>query len=350
MRLLHAMIGLLALALAGTATGQRHGLRVGDGPPGLSIESWIGGDEVTIGPDQAYVIMFWERMGESDSQARAYARLKDLANRYGPRGLVCVAVSDDDAQRLVQFAQAQGSGVKGLTLAVDRRNTTRRAWLSRLDDEPEVFIVGKGKILFIGMLSDDEFEPVLKKVLGGRYDPVLAARAEPVLKAARRARDFKNYRMAVKHYDEIVALDSMVFADVALERFEMMLVDMEEPREAYGYAKDTLIAERFANDAGALRMLATKISSDPKIPRDQRDFDIALAAVERALELDGSHDSGALAAVALVHFHKGDIDKAVEVQTRAYFAARPQDKAEQKRVLRRYQGAASRSTPIGSGG
>jgi hypothetical protein len=69
-----------------------------------------------------------------------------------------------------------------------------------------------------------------------------------------------------------------------------------------------------------------------------------MTAAELSLTLEGTRDPKSLSMAALVHFHRGEIDEAVELQTRAYFLAQPDVKAGYKRVLASYKDAANRAT------
>ncbi len=151
------------------------------------------------------------------------------------------------------------------------------------------------------------------------------------------------------HYDKVVALDGSVFADVALERFQMLVSsqDMNDSEAAYTYARDELLGKLFASDALALRDLASKIALDTKIEDDVRDLDLALEAAEKALTVSGRDDPESLATLALVNYHLGNIEEAVRLQTRAYFIARPKVKPAYKRVLVSYQDAMGRAGAAG---
>lgn len=346
MRLGNLVVVALCLAITATASGQRGKLEIGDPAPGLNLDVLFAGDEVTIGTNVAYLVVFWDKMADgSNAMSSQLARLKDIATNYRHTGLTILIVSADSTDKLLDFT-GQHKVADGITLASDTRTSTRRAWAGAAGARtlPITFLVGNGKIMYMGHLGDEGFEDTLVQVISGRYDPVLQAQAEPMLAAARRARKAKNWRMATKHYDEAIALNSRVFAVVALERFEMMMVEMDEPQKANAYARAELVEKLFSGDAGALRMLAAEIVADPRIPNAHRDFDLALAAAEMALELDGGADPEALSAVARIHFNMGNISKAIDLQTGAYFSARPESKEEYRRVLRSYQAAVSRTT------
>ena len=59
MRLTSVLAVVVVFALAGTALGQRQKLSVGDQAPGLDIETWVKGDEVSIKAGKVYVVEFW---------------------------------------------------------------------------------------------------------------------------------------------------------------------------------------------------------------------------------------------------------------------------------------------------
>ncbi len=94
-------------------------------------------------------------------------------------------------------------------------------------------------------------------------------------------------------------------------------------------------------------MLAEKIGSDPKIPTEARDMDLALELAEAARSVAGRHDPKALATLALVHYRRGELDEAIEYQKQAYFVALPNCKPDYRRDLKVYQGAAKRAEMSG---
>jgi hypothetical protein len=270
--------------------------------------------------------------------------LTQLQREYKDKGLTIIGISNEEESKVTPFVRAQGKKMD-YTVAVDRRQGTNSAWMAASGQRgiPCAFIVDrKGKIAFIGNPHPDAkegFEQTLAKVMSGRYDPVAEKQANPVLKAARDARKQHNRRVASRHFDEVVALDSNIFASVGLEKFEMLLVDMGDKEQAYDYARNGLMGKAYASDPAALRMLAEKVASDPKIDKADRDMDLALEAAEAARRLAGDDDPDSMAAVAKVRFHRGEVNQAVDLQKQAYFNAAPSQKSEFKRVLGMYQSA-----------
>jgi thiol-disulfide isomerase/thioredoxin len=345
---LRTLVGaVVGLAITVAASGQQR-LSVGDAAPGLDIEKWVKGDQVTITPGEVYVIEFWATW--CGPCKRSIPHLTELQKEYADEGLTIIGVSYEEADLVSRFVRGQGAKM-GYTVAVDRSEATKRRWFDaanpKLGGIPAAFIVDrKGKIAYIGNPLQDDFETTLKSVMTGRFDAALQRQADPHLNAARNARKLKNWRNASKYYEDVIKLDSEVFAVVALEKFEMILNDMDDKTQAYEYARNTLMNQHFTSDAGALQMLATKISNDPKIDQSKRDLDAALEIAQASQRVAGTTDPAALASVALVRYTRGEVDQAIELQKQAYFNAPSKRKSEYKRVLSIYQGASERSAAL----
>jgi hypothetical protein len=346
-----ALAATLALTLSGPAAAQRQTLGPGDGAPGIDIESWVIGEPVSIENGKVYVILFSpgdSGVGQTSGDlVRAATVLGDALEENAHRGLVVLLVSPESAERAAAVARGFEK-VKGFTIGTDRRNATHRGWVqsAQIAELPVAFVVDrKGRIAHIGLPREEDFIKILGLVLRNRYDARLVDEAQPDIDAARRARKRRNWRMAMMHYDKVIALDSGVFADIALERFQMLISnqDMDDPEAGYAYARDQLLGKLFASDGLALRDLASKIALDTKIDDDVRDLDLALEAAEKAVAISGRDDPESLATLALVNYHLGNIEEAVRLQTRAYFIARPKAKPAYKRVLKSYQDAMGRA-------
>lgn len=343
MKLRTVLCAALALSLASSAFAQKQ-LAVGDPAPGLDIEKWVKKDPVTIETGKVYVVEFWATW--CGPCKRSIPHLSSLQKEYGDKGLTIIGVSTETVDVVQKFVKTQGDKMN-YTVAVDRSQGTNRAWFSAagLSGIPAAFIVDRqGKIAYIGNPLQEDFEPSLKKIIAGRFDPKLEAMAKPVIEQARQQRKVRNWRMATLHYDQVVELDAKVFATIGLEKFDMILRDMNDRQQAYNYARNDLLNRHFASDAEALQLLAERIVADPKIDPEKRDKDLALEAAETAQRLVGEDDSNALAVVALVRFHRGEVDQAIELQRQAWFNAPPKRKAEFQRTLKVYQESAHRAS------
>ena len=162
------------------------------------------------------------------------------------------------------------------------------------------------------------------------------------------ARRIKNWRMAFKTIDDVVKEEPHTFAFLNLDRFEIMIADQDDPKAAYEFARK-LITD-YGDDAPLLAALATKIATDPIIPADKRDYDLAMDAAKVAAAQSSRQDPGRYSVPALVHFHAGRTDEAIRLQKKAYFVAHPKDKPNAKRVLEQYKEASRRASRVGSSG
>jgi thiol-disulfide isomerase/thioredoxin len=343
MRLAKVAAMIVMLAVAGTAQGQRQTLSVGDAAPNLDIDRWVKGEETTLQTGSTYLVQFWATW--SNPSRTVIPKLSEFQRKYRDKGLTIIAISSEDLEVVEPWVNGQSSSID-FTVAVDRRNSTKRNWLdaARENDLPTAFLVdNQGKIAYIGKPTAEDFETILHKVVLGRYNPKLVREAAPIIASARSARKLRNWRVARTQYESVIKLDPGVFGDTAYELFKMILVDQNDPDEAYGnYARGKLLGEYYANDAEMLRLLAETIASDPEIPGDLRDLDLALDAAQKARQLNGSDDPPTLQTLALVHYHRGELQSAIDLQKRAYFLAKPKYKQEYRRVLTGYQEAGLR--------
>lgn len=346
MRLRSVLTAGVCLVMTGVAFGQRDKLEVGDQAPGLDIDTWVKGEETAIETGNVYVVEFWATW--CGPCRRSIPHLTKLQKEFEEDGLTIIGISKEEIEKVRPFVRNSGNRMN-YTVAVDRNGSTHRAWFDAagLKGIPAAFIVDrKGKIAYIGNPLQEDFESTLRRVMRGRFDPKLEKQVAPMIKAVRTQRKMKNWRVARLQYDAILEVDPVVFADVALTRFEMQLVDEMDPKGAYRYARNELIHGIFASDAEALRSLARKITTDPIIEDKDRDLDVALEAAEQALELMGRDNPKALSTVALVRFHRNEFEEAVALQKRAYFQASPRRKPGYKRILHAYQEAADREESV----
>jgi len=344
MRLTTSLIAILIVAmLAAPATAQRTSLRVGSKAPGLDIEHWINSDELTIEKDQAYVIEFWATW--CGPCKRVTPILDELHEELGSRGLTIIGISDEDKSTVERYVRGKGDDMS-YPIAVDRRKATSRSWMAAagINGIPAAFVVdGSGIVQWIGnpLADTDEFIKIVESVCSGRYDAKLSKQAEPYLRAAKNARRVKNWKLAHKHMDDVIELDQRVFAYTALDKYEMLLLEQKDADAAAGWADEMLVT--WSDDPEFLADVAEYIATNPIIPAEQRDMDLALEFAETAARVGKSDHPRGYEVQALVHFHRGDVDKAMSLQRRAFFLAVPKEKDTYRRDLEKYQEAARRT-------
>ena len=128
-------------------------------------------------------------------------------------------------------------------------------------------------------------------------------------------------------------------AEYAVESQRNGFIDaMNEGRTAEAYALVPQLMETFKDDAGVMNMIAWKIV-DPKADVKDRNADLAIRAATRGCELTEWKDPGLLDTLARAYFVKGDVQRAVELQTKAIGLAKDaESRADLEAALREYQG------------
>jgi len=318
------------------AHAQRSKLAVGSTAPGFDIAQWVKG-EFNQAEAEVYVIEFWATW--CSPCRKSIPHLTALQEEYGPSGLVIVGVTDEDAEVVEPFVERMGSKMDYI-VAIDNRGKTSRAWMQAAGQKgiPTAFIVDRSKtIQFIGHPLSPEFESALAQVMSGRYSKEKQTQAAPFIAAARRSAAGQSWEAAKKSYSEAIAMDKMVFAELYIEQFKMLLLKKRDTNAAYAFAM-SIIATRGEEDPELLTWLAETIAADPELQPSQRRMPIAIQAAETALKnAKQKNDPKYLAAIAKIKFHNGDLNDAIEYQRQAYFSANEKEKDVYKRDLDGYR-------------
>ena len=332
-----------ACTVTAFANAQRVKLGVGSSAPGMDIANWVKG-EFNQSEAEVYVVEFWATW--CPPCRKSIPHLTQLQSEFGPNGLTIIGITDEDTSDVEPFVSRMGSKME-YVVAIDNRRKTNRAWMQAagLKGIPSAFIVDRsGVIQFVGHPLSEEFESTLAKVMTGRYDQAKQDLAAPVIAKARRHVAGQSWAQAMKAYNEAIENDQMVFADLYIEQFKMLLLKKRDTNGAYQFAA-TIIATRGEDDPELLTWLADAIVS-PDLQPSQRRLSVAIQAAETALKhARQKNDPKYLSAVAKIKLHMyqssgdiGDIDDAIEFQRRAYFAAREgKEKIEYKKDLDGYR-------------
>jgi len=331
-------LAALCLAVAGSAHAQSK-LEVGSNAPGLDVKKWFNGDSTTIQEGKTYVIEFWATW--CGPCKKSIPHLNELHKKFASKGLVIIGVSDESSDTISGFLSQQGDRMSYL-VAADREKGTSRAWMQAAGKNgiPCAFVVDRNsKVVYIGHPLEAEFERVVTLTLSGRYDPKKEAAAKPVIEAGERAAKVKNWKQAYSHLDKVIETDPGMFTEVARRRFEIMLNEEKDTAGAYAYTK--ALTELYSSDSEALQVFAKDITLNPKY--EERNMEVAAAIAEKALQVAGPSDPEALATAALVQFHSGNVNEAIERQMQAWMIASPAEKSEYRRVLDNYRSAAERT-------
>lgn len=335
--LLRPFVGCLAFVLAATPCRASDKLEVGSPAPALAPKTMVKGQMPDLKAATGCVIVHFLVSTEAPSRNSVTA-MNRLHKELGGNGAVqIVGIFDEEAKDVEKFAK--GSGAPEYPIASDRDGGSRREWLgaAELKDLPQAFIVGRGgKILWIGNPLDSTFDGIVRKAMSGRYDPAAREKIDPALKAAKQCADVRNWGEAYKHFDEAIDVEPGVALDVVAERYKTTLLREGKPEAANAWLVQTT-KKRFTSDLGAVSFLVNMLLTDPEVK--PRNPETASQLIDLCTVKGGAAILGMRAKVASA---SGDVKKAVDLQTDAWMAAPPEEKAIFKRQLDEYRGAAKR--------
>jgi thiol-disulfide isomerase/thioredoxin len=288
--------------------------------PPLGPLEWIQGEVVDFG-DRAhvYVIEFWATWCGPCIQQ--FPHLGELQERYKEQGLVVVGLAsgDKDAPAVQDFLAKRAKPV-GIRIAFD---TDRRAWRSTaeaagIESIPLTLVLDRaGRIAFLDH-PQRGLDQVIERVLEGTWDPARDKPAVSVKTAVSR-----EVRALVKKgkFEEVDAvLGAAVAKDPSLAgfadktRFHIEYFDRGSCQRAYKVASGMLIGPS-GEDADSLADVAEWIINEGQ--PEFRDYPLARELAAQAVERTSWKDGPIIDILARCHAHLGELDKAVQLQTRA---------------------------------
>jgi len=344
-----ALIALVAVA----AEAQEATLRVGSDAPPLAIAKWVKGDPVTFEKGRLYVVEFWAATDVGCIAAMPH--LSELQDTYKDRiTFIGVTTQDEKGNTLEaveKLAQEKGAGM-GYTVAWDDAAKTYAAWMTAAGVQrvPCSFVVdGNGKIACID--HPVMLDLPLARLVAGKWDPVKGP--EDVRTGLRLAHEMlqMDRRMALnaletfeKEYPELAwteAVQSRGASSLPTSKFRMLLLAGRNDEATALGAKIVEKGARFDNPM-VLNEVAWLIV-DPEMQIAKRDLDLAMKAAEKAVELSKGEDGAILDTLARVYHWKGDLGKAIEIQTKAVEKAAGDAEmlAELQTVLDQYKAEAA---------
>ncbi|MDX2114618.1 MAG: redoxin domain-containing protein [Planctomycetota bacterium] len=289
-----------------------YALMVGDPAPKIEFRDWILGDPITsFEKGKVYVVALWET--QVDSAGPHLEQLTRLQNQYADQGLVCIGVSvngpKNTSERIHRFVFNEGRKI-GVHIAIDPLRVSHDFWLypTGRTTIPVTFIINReGRVAFIGQMP--EFDAPFREIID----------------------DVQDLRAAAIHYYESI-LSGWGYANFLDQLNRKLYV------EAYNKARS--ISDGIGFNHWAVQSNIAWTIVDPRATPEKQDLELALRAATRASELTGDKEPETLDTLARVHFVRGEIDRAIEVQTRAVAVAysAPQ-RARLQRTLDEYQKA-----------
>jgi thiol-disulfide isomerase/thioredoxin len=333
------------------AAAQPKTLSVGDKAPVLTVKEFVKGEPITgFEKGKVYVVEFWATW--CGPCIASMPHLSEIQKEYKDKGVTVVGVTSEDRRNTLDKVKkmvADKGDTMGYTVAWDDGRKTYEAFMNAAQQNgiPTSFIVNRdGQIAYIG--HPVRMDKTLEAVIAGKHDIKAAAASytkakenEGKIEAAQQkigeAIQAGDKAAAMKGFDEWEALAPDDKEDIAGARFSVLMGQFKDTEGALAIAK--------ANAAGAWKdnaQLQNKIAwtiVDPNGGVEKKDLALAEQCAKRAAELTKNKDAAILDTLARVHFVKGEVDKAIEVQTTAVGLADEQMKADLQAALDEYKAA-----------
>lgn len=321
-------------------------LKVGDPAPPLEIATWVKGEPVAgFEEGTVYVVEFWATW--CGPCIAGMPHLSELQATYADRGLRIIGVSSEDSRgnslEGVRAMVADKGETMAYTVAWDEGRRTNTAYMKAAGRNgiPCCFVVdGAGKIAYVG--HPMWLDLPLEEIYAGTWDAVSGARmiaeVEKRFGSLFRIKDSKEALAAMDSFCK----DYPAFAHHADEprmRLHLRSGEYEKAYAVMGRLVDKAIHQK---NAALLNGYAWSVV-DPRADLAERNLDLALRAAEAANEFTHSKDPAILDTLARVHFLRGDVETALELQRRAVELAPGTMKPGLLLALKEYEAAAGQA-------
>lgn len=327
-------------------------LALGDANPIFQVERFLKGEEFDqFEKGRVYVIEFWATWCGPCIQSMTH--LTELQEEYRNDKVTMIGINvremrrsgpgweesfDQAMQNKVEAFVAEMGDQLGFSIAYDGETKTMdRAWLGPQSGLPTTFIVNRdGVIAWRGhpVVLRMPLDRVVKGTWNLDTGPALVKQAETAFQGA----------MKLFSTDEHAGLEAWAEAE---KRYPILAEDLLGPKfdalvavglsDATLSTGDLLFKKAAANrDVNALNRIAVLIAR-PQENSGKPGLKLALEAAEAANQVSNGKDVSVLEALALVHFRRGQLAKAIEVQTRALELADESTKSRLKERLEEFE-------------
>lgn len=333
MRIVSSLAVLLLTASAGVARP----LALGDKAPALPPVTWHMGEPVTEWKEgNIYVLDFWATWCKPCIASMPH--MVELNDKYKDKNVVVIGLAiwpNESSKPTKEWLDGRSTDKipqndnLNYAIADDVNNKVSDAFMKAMNKNgiPTVMIIDqKGRLAWAGHPMDG-MDKALEEIVAGSYDiEKQAAEAKAADEKQNQAMtlmsEFQAAQMAgdwqkvLELTDKLMALDPGQFAQAGLYKYILVLTRAGDKAKAASIGNE-LIAGPLAENAPLLNGLAFLITDHNEIKDEDRDFDLALKAINRANELEKGERPEVLSTLARVHFGRKDYPAAIDAQTKA---------------------------------
>jgi thiol-disulfide isomerase/thioredoxin len=334
-------------------------LHVGDSAPALKPGKWLKGEPVTtFEKDKVYIVEFWATW--CGPCKASIPHLTELQKKYPKVTFIGQDCLEQDPEGVAEFVKKMGDKMD-YRVALDDTSTEKKGDEKKEDDKkgaveesgkmakswlmaagqagiPSAFVVdGASKIAWIG--HPMELEEVLPAIIAGTFDAkkfaAEQAKKQAELKKLVALLQGKNFDDAIVMIDRMVKENPTKSASLVGLKFQLL---MEKKDFTAAAAMAPTLLETFKNEPEQLNAVAWSIvGPDSKI--EKPDLDLAEKFASAAAEATQNKDGGILDTLARVYFLRGNLDKAIELQTKAVELVAEEQRGDVKKTLDDYKAA-----------
>lgn len=323
---------------------EKPSLKVGDAAPAIKGAKFLTGGEVkSFDAGKVYVVEFWATWCGPCIQAMPH--LAEMQSEYKDKGLVVVGITTKDpnntAEKVAEFVEKKGKK-HGYAFAYCDSEETNDAYMkaSGQDGIPCSFVVDKaGKIAYIG--HPMELDDVLPKVIAGTW------RGQADLEEIKKADEEFGLIMRRSQTDPADALKQIDAYAVKYPHrakqelfnfrrimFMMLAKKFDDAKAASEVMMKTAIEKKSASVLGNLSAIWSATQLNP----EKKYSDLAIAAVEGLLKVEGDTELGAVVQAAEVYHLTGKKEKAIEYGEKALKLANgPQEKQFVEEMVKKFK-------------
>jgi len=277
--------------------------------------------------------------------------LSQLQRDYQDKNVTIIGLTSADKSNTLEQVKAmtkkKGDGMN-FSVAWDVERKTNEAYMQAANQRgiPASFLVDKkGNIAWIGHPMNVDIP--LAYVVGDKWDYVKGPEMMKAISDSQReiSKASKlNPKEALELLTAFTKAHPLAAKGMDNVRFTILSALPDQADKAKALGRKIVDKAVAAKDAMGLNQFAWNLV-DPQVSLNNRFLELAMLAATKANEFTENKDGAILDTLARVHFRRGELEKAIEIQTRAVENASDAMKPDLEKALGEYKKALGEKQP-----